>query len=96
MKRKKGNRRNRRSFNKAFKDKNTSSTSDHEHRKDNSKIQCFRCDKYGHFVRDCPTKKKGRQLASTVDVDPEPHQRDEDIKDEAFFFISTLRYGSYR
>jgi hypothetical protein len=41
---------------------------------------------YGHIVRDCPTKKKGRQLASTVDVDPKPHQRDEDIKDEAFFF----------
>jgi hypothetical protein len=31
-------RRNRRSFNKAFKDRKTSSTSGHEHRKDNSKI----------------------------------------------------------
>jgi hypothetical protein len=86
----KGNRRNRRSFNKAFKDKKTSSTSRHEHRKDNSKIQCFRCDKYGHIARNCPTRKKGRQFASTTDVDPEPPQRDEDIKDEAFFFISTL------
>jgi hypothetical protein len=86
----KGNKRNRRSFNKAFKDKKTSTTSGHEHRKDISRIQCFRCDKYGHIARDCPTRKKGRQFASTVDVDPEPHQRDEDIKDEAFFFISTL------
>jgi hypothetical protein len=34
--------------------------------------------------------KKGRQLASTVDVDPKPHQRDEDTKDEVFFFISAL------
>jgi hypothetical protein len=68
----------------------TSSTSVHEHRNDNSKIKCFRCDKYGHIVRNCLTRKKGRQLASTTDVDPEPHQRDEDIKDEAFFFISTL------
>jgi hypothetical protein len=83
-------RRNKRSFNKAFKDKKTSSTSCHEHRKDNLKIQCFRCDKYGHIARNYPTRKKGRQLASTADVDPEPPQRDEDIKDEAFFFISTL------
>jgi hypothetical protein len=77
-------RRNRRSFNKAFKDKKTSLASGHEHRKDNSKIQCLRC------ARNCPTRKKGRQFASTVDVDPEPPQRDEDTKDEAFFFISTL------
>jgi hypothetical protein len=83
-------RRNRRSFNKAIKDKKTSSASGHEHKKDNSRIQCFRCDKYGHIERNCPTRKKGRQLASTTDVDPEPHQRDEDIKDESFFFISTL------
>jgi hypothetical protein len=83
-------RRNRRSFREAFKDKKTSAASDHEHIKDISKIQCFRYDKYGQIARDCPTKKKGRQHASTVDVDPKPHQRDEDIKDEAFFFISTL------
>jgi hypothetical protein len=87
---KNGKRINRRSFNKAFKDKKTSSASGHEHIKDNSKIQCFICDKYGHIARNCPTRKKGRQFASTVDVDPEPHQRDEDIKYEAFFFISSL------
>jgi hypothetical protein len=40
--------------------------------------------------RDCPTRKKERQLSSIVDVDSEPHQRDEDIKVEAFLFISTL------
>ena len=34
--------------------------------------------------------RKGRQHASTADVDPEPHQRDEEIKDETFFFISQL------
>jgi hypothetical protein len=51
---KKGNARmNTRSFNKAFKDKKTSSASGHENRKDKSKIQCFRCDKYGHIARDC-------------------------------------------
>jgi hypothetical protein len=31
-----------------------------------------------------------RQLASTADVDPKPHQRNEEIQDEAFLFISTL------
>jgi hypothetical protein len=82
--------RNRRSLSKAFKDKKTSTASGHEHRKDISRIQCFRCDKYGHIARNCPTRKKGRQHVSTVDVDSEPHQRDEDIKDEAFFFISQL------
>jgi hypothetical protein len=82
--------RNRRCFSEAFKDKKTSATPSQEQRKDISSIQCFRCDKYGHIARNCPTKKKGRQHASTVDVDSERHQRDEDIKDEAFFFISTL------
>jgi hypothetical protein len=83
-------RRNRRSFNKAFKDKKTSTAPGHEHKKDISKIQCFRCDKYGHIVRDCPTEKIGRQHASTADVHSEPPLRDEDIKDETFFFNSTL------
>ena len=50
--------RNTRSFNKAFKDKKTSIAPGHEHRKDISKIQCFRCDKYGHVARNCPTRKK--------------------------------------
>jgi hypothetical protein len=83
-------RRNRRSFNKAFKDKKTSSTSGHEHRKDNSNIHCFKCDKYGHIAINFPTRKKGRQIASIVDVDLEPHHRYEDTKDESFFFISAL------
>jgi hypothetical protein len=83
-------RRNRRSFSEEFHDKKTSAAPGHEQRKDISKIQCFKCDKYGHIARNCPTRKKGRQHASTVDDDSEPPQRDEDIKDEAFFFISAL------
>jgi hypothetical protein len=83
-------RRKRRSFSKAFNDKKTSTTPGHEHRKDISKIQCFRCDNYGHIARNCPTRKKGRHRASTINVDSKPPQRDEGIKDEAFFFISTL------
>jgi hypothetical protein len=83
-------RRNRIIFNKAFKDKKTLEASGHEHRKDNSKIQCFRCGKYVHIARNCPTRKKGRHHASTAYVDSEPPRRDEDIKYEAFFFISRL------
>jgi hypothetical protein len=48
----------------------------HEHIKETSNIQCFRCDKYGHIARDFPTRKKGRQHASTADVDSKPHKRD--------------------
>jgi hypothetical protein len=83
-------RKNRIIFGKSFKANQTSAALGHEHRKDISKIQCFRCDKYGHIARYFPTRKKGRHHASTVDVDSEPCQRDEYIKDEALFFISTL------
>jgi hypothetical protein len=86
----KKDRRRRRSFSKAFNDKKTSIAPGHKQRKDISKIQCFRCDKYGHIARNCPTRKKGRQHASIVNVDSEPPQRDEGIKDEVFFLISTL------
>jgi hypothetical protein len=78
--------RNRRKFSQAFKDEKTSSASGYDHRKDKSKIQCFICDKYRLFVRNCPTRKRGRQHASTVDIDPDSPQKDEDMKDEAFFF----------
>jgi hypothetical protein len=36
--------------------------------------------------RDCPTRKEERQHASTADIDSDPPQKDEDVKDEAFFF----------
>jgi hypothetical protein len=74
--------RNKRNSNQAFKGEKTSSTSGYDHRKDKSKIQCFRCDQYGHFARNCPTRKRGRQYASTVDTDPDPPRRDEDMRDE--------------
>lgn len=35
-------------------------------------------------------EEKEIKIASIVDVDPKPHQRNEDIQDEAFLFISTL------
>ncbi|KAJ0625116.1 putative transcription factor interactor and regulator CCHC(Zn) family [Helianthus annuus] len=30
-------------------------------KKDYSKVQCFRCDKFGHFVSRCPEQKKDKQ-----------------------------------
>jgi hypothetical protein len=60
----------RRSFIKEFNDKKTSVAPSHEQRKDISKIQCFKCDKYGHIAIKFPTKTKGRQHTSTSNVDP--------------------------
>ena len=48
-------------------------------------IQCFRCDKYGRYARNCPTRKKGRQCVYTADIDPKPPQKDEDKRDEDYF-----------
>jgi hypothetical protein len=75
----------KRNFRQTFKDEKTSSASGYDQRKDMSKIQCFRCDKYGHFARNCPTRKKGRQYASTTNIDPDPPQKDEDMRNEDYF-----------
>jgi hypothetical protein len=75
----------KRNFRKTFKDEKTSSTSGYDQRKDMSKIRCFRCDKYGHFVRNCDTKNKGIQYASTTDINPDPPQKDEDMRNEDYF-----------
>jgi hypothetical protein len=64
--------RNKRNSSQAFKDEKTSSASGYDHRKDMSKIQCFRCDKYEHFVINCSTRKRRRQYASTTNMDPNP------------------------
>jgi hypothetical protein len=73
--------RNKRNFKQTFKDKKNLGYQ----RKDMSKVQCFRCDKYGHIARNCPTRKRERQYASTTDMDPDPPQKVEDIRDEDYF-----------
>jgi hypothetical protein len=60
----------------------------HEHKeKEMSKVQCYRCDKYGHYARDCHVQKKGRRHATTANVDEDPPHTRSDPAEE-FFFIS--------
>jgi hypothetical protein len=74
----------KRNFRQTFKDEKSSSNLDYQ-RRDVSEIQCFRCEKYGHYARNCPTRKKGRKYASTTDIDPEPPQKNEDKREEKYF-----------
>jgi hypothetical protein len=61
-------------FRQTFKGEKSSSNLGYQ-RSDVSEIQCFRCDNYGHYARNYPTRKKGRQYASTTDIDPDPPQK---------------------
>ena len=55
------------------KDKRLASDQD-QRTMDLSKIRCFNCQNFGHFVARCPekTKRKGKQHALVVDVDDQP------------------------
>jgi hypothetical protein len=75
----------KRNFKKTFKDEKTSSALGYDQRRDMSNIHFFRCDKYGHYARNCPTRKKGRQYASNADIDLDPPQKDEDKRGEDYF-----------
>jgi hypothetical protein len=75
----------KRNFRQTFRYEKTPSASGHNQRRDVSEIQSFRCDKYGHYERNFPTKKKGRQYSSTADIDTEPPYKDEDKRDENYF-----------
>ena len=62
----------------------------HEHKeKDMSKVQCYKCDKYRHYDRDCPIQNKGRRHATTANVDEDPPNTRSNPAEE-FFFISAL------
>jgi hypothetical protein len=76
----------------SFKERKPRPAPEHK-KKDLSKIQCFKCEKFGHYARQCPLWKNKKKHASTVDVDREPPQkksRKASKDDEEFFFISTL------
>jgi len=52
-----------------------------------SKFQCFKCNEYGHYKRDCPSpqnkKRKERSDAHVVEEmgEPENKPKKEDVKD---------------
>jgi hypothetical protein len=72
----------KRNFRKTFKYEKYSSNPGYNQRRDVSEIQFFRCDKYGHYARNCPIRKKGRQYASPSDIDPDPPQNNEDKRED--------------
>jgi hypothetical protein len=67
-----------------------SSSNPGSQRTDVSEIQCFKCDKYGHLARNCPIRKKGRQYASTVDIDLNPPQKSEEKREEKYFLSKDM------
>jgi hypothetical protein len=75
----------KRNFRQTFRDENSSSNPSYNQRRDVSEIHCFRCDKYGHYARNCPTRKKGRQYASIADIDLDPPQKNEYKREEKYF-----------
>ena len=74
----------KRNFRQTFKEENSSSNSGYQ-KIDASKIQCYICDKYAYIAKHCPTRKKGKQYATTVDIDPDPPQVSEEKRDEKYF-----------
>jgi hypothetical protein len=74
----------KRNFKQTFKEEKPSSNSGYQ-RRDLSKVQCYRCDKYGHIAKYCPTRKKGKQYATTVDIDPDPPQENEERRNKKYF-----------
>jgi hypothetical protein len=74
----------KRNFRQTFKEEKSSSNPGYQ-RRDVSKVQCFRYDKYGHIARNCPTRKKGKKYVTTVDIDPDPPQVNEEKRDEKYF-----------
>ena len=52
-------------------------------RKDVSQIQCFRCDKFGHYAMNCPERK--RQHATFANDEP-PQKKLKESSDDEFEF----------
>lgn len=71
-------------FFKRNRDKRSDGAPGSKKKKDLSHLECFKCDKFGHYAKDCPTKPK--QQASIADVGEISLQKDS----SGFLFYSTL------
>ena len=63
---------------KAKKGSSTGSNSQSEKKKDLSKVKCFGCHEYGHYVSDCPERKKAKKQVATSTSAEEFSNRMED------------------
>ena len=68
-----------------------SSPNHKEKKKDLSRIQCYRCKKYGHYASQCNSSNKRKHEASIADVeDGHHHKKQRNEYRTKFFFISAL------
>lgn len=66
--------------------KSDSALNSKKKKKNLSRIQCFRCDKFGHYARDCLTRPK-QQGANTNEVST---QKEVEDNSNGFLFVSAL------
>ena len=84
---KKGKGRGRKSYIHKHQDKRSSPPPDQKkQKKDLSQIQCYRCQKYGHYTSSCRRSHKRKHEASIVDVEEDPPHKEPRKDDRSEFF----------
>jgi hypothetical protein len=76
-----------------FQNKNSGRKPNPQGKRDMSKVQCFGCQTFGHYKRDCPNltkKRKGKHHASTTNVNDEEPPKKSKHEETNFFYFSSL------